>query len=75
MLLGIIREGIDERFARAFEARQHAGESVEAGREYVEAYVEFVHYIENLEALSSAHEEHGSSGTKAPPPTPGAHGH
>jgi len=43
-----VAEGIRERFARALEARQHADESVEAGREYVEAYVEFVHYVERL---------------------------
>ncbi|MBI5116109.1 hypothetical protein HZA56_06515 [Candidatus Poribacteria bacterium] len=40
--------GIRERFHRAIEAKKHANESVEAGREYVEAYVEFVHYVERL---------------------------
>jgi hypothetical protein len=40
--------GIRERFARAAEARKHAGESVERGREYVAAYVDFMHYAERL---------------------------
>jgi hypothetical protein len=48
--------GLRERFARALEARRHAGESVEAGREYVAAYVELVHYARRLhqDALTDA---------------------
>jgi len=40
--------GVRERFHHAMEARKHAGEGVEAGRKYVEAYVEFLHYTERL---------------------------
>ena len=40
--------GIRERFRLAMDARTHSGESVEAGRKYVEAYVEFLHYTERL---------------------------
>jgi len=40
--------GIREHFERAVALRKHAGESVEAGREYVEAYVKYVHYVEKL---------------------------
>ena len=40
--------GIRERFARAAEAKKHASDSVERGREYVAAYVEFMHYAERL---------------------------
>jgi hypothetical protein len=40
--------GLRERFVRAAEAKRHAGESVEKGRAYVAAYVEFVHYAERL---------------------------
>jgi len=40
--------GLRKRFARALEKKKHADESVESGREYVEAYVEFVHYAERL---------------------------
>jgi len=39
---------VKERFALAFEKRKHKDESVEAGREYVEAYVEYVHYVEGI---------------------------
>jgi hypothetical protein len=40
--------GIHKRFHHALETKKHADESVEAGREFVEAYVEFVHYVERL---------------------------
>jgi hypothetical protein len=39
---------IREKFTRALEAKKHADESVEAGREYVEAYVQYMHYVEGL---------------------------
>lgn len=41
-------EGIRERFARAAAAKKQADTSVAAGREFVEAYVEFTHYVERL---------------------------
>ncbi len=40
--------GIHQRFALAKARRSHADESVAAGREYVEAYVKFIHYVEQL---------------------------
>lgn len=47
-ILAHTEEGIRERFEHALETRKHAGESVQAGREYVEAYVAYVHYIEGI---------------------------
>lgn len=41
-------QGTRLRFADLMEAKRHAGASVEAGRAYVAAYVEFVHYVERL---------------------------
>lgn len=43
-----ISVGIRQRFDHAFEKKQQAEENIEAGREYVEAYIEFVHYVERL---------------------------
>jgi uncharacterized protein DUF6448 len=40
--------GIRERFALAQARQKHADDSVAAGREYVKAYVEFIHYVEQL---------------------------
>jgi hypothetical protein len=41
--------GIRERFARAQARQKRSDESVAAGREYVKAYVEFIHYVEQLD--------------------------
>jgi hypothetical protein len=49
-----IATGLRERFARVVAAKPHAHESVEAGRAYVTAYVEYVHYVEAVHALASA---------------------
>lgn len=69
-----VAEGLQDRFGKASELRKHAGESVDAGRAYVAAYVEFVHYAERLHqaAVNSAH-AHG----EGPPSTgvPGEHAH
>lgn len=43
-----VRSGVKQRFLRAHEARQHADDSVEAGRAFVAAYVAYMHYVENL---------------------------
>ncbi len=45
--------GLRQRFAAVSEARKHANESVASGREYVARYVEFMHYIERLDALGT----------------------
>jgi hypothetical protein len=51
--------GVRERFARALAAKKHAGESVAAGREYVEAYVTYVHYVEGVVQAVHAESHHG----------------
>ena len=57
-------EGIQERFKRVLETKKHANDSVAAGREYVEAYVEFIHYVERLHLdLSGQTAPHGDEGT------------
>jgi hypothetical protein len=53
-----LTSGVKERFERAFELRKHKDESVEAGREYVEAYVEYVHYVEGLHDMIGGKEGH-----------------
>ncbi len=46
-----VGQAIRERFARALAAQQKAGENVVAGREFVEAYVQYVHFIEGIVGL------------------------
>ncbi len=53
-----VSSGIRERFARAIEKKQHADESIDAGREFVEAYVEFVHYVERLHLDAAGQSPH-----------------
>jgi len=52
-----VAEGVQKRFAVAVERKKHAADSVEAGREYVEAYVDYIHLVESLNRLAS----HGAS--------------
>ncbi len=54
-----VRDGIRKRFMDVEEKKKHVDDSVEAGREYVTAYVEYVHFIEgvhNMVAQGAAHE-------------------
>jgi|PersoiStandDraft_1058852.scaffolds.fasta_scaffold32091_2 hypothetical protein len=60
-----VAEGIRERFARVVETKKHADESVAAGREFVEAYVEFTHYVERLHADASGSAGHHTEGAPA----------
>lgn len=57
-----VAEGIRSRFARAVEAKKHANDSVAAGREYVEAYIEFTHYVEALHATANGKGPHHEAG-------------
>lgn len=62
-------QGIRHRFERAMTLRKHASQSVEAGREYVEAYVTYLHYVESIYdmATSKAAAHHEGDGEKAAP--------
>ena len=70
LLTAEVDRGLRHRFAEAAEARTHAAESVEKGRRFVAAYVEFMHYAERLLASASsaaAHAEPGGHGGHAKP--------
>ena len=53
-----VRKAIQQRFADAYEKRQLADQSVEQGREYVHAYVEFTHFVEGVTHLVTAGPSH-----------------
>ena len=62
-----IAAGIRQRFTQAMEARPHADVSVEHGRAFVAAYVEYVHYVENLHLAAGAlHAEHAVGEATSP---------
>lgn len=54
-----LESSVHERFERTVEARKHKDESVAAGREYVEVYVEYIHYVERLHVVMSGTSAHG----------------
>jgi hypothetical protein len=64
-----VRNGVHQHFHRAMEHKSFAPDDVRAGREYVEAYVPYVHYVERLwedaAALQHAHHGHGGAGHAA----------
>ena len=55
-----IHEGIHKYYMDAKEKKAHAGESVEAGRAYVNAYVPYLHFVERLYADASTPVAHGA---------------
>ena len=59
-----VKEGIKERFAKALAAKKTADKSVEAGREYVEAYVNYVHYVEGIHTVVMSKGEHHDEGAE-----------
>jgi hypothetical protein len=70
VLTNAMASGIRERYNHASQTQKHADDSVAAGREFVEAYVVFTHYVEGLHAiiktgashLSGEAEVHGGHG-------------
>ena len=55
------QKAVRERFGRLMNAKKHKDESVAAGREFVAAYVEYVHFVEGLHNTISggnAHQAH-----------------
>lgn len=61
-----LKQGVSERFNKVVEKKKHMNDSVEAGREYVAAYVEYMHYAEGVhKAIAGAgahhHEESAES--------------
>ncbi|HLS27221.1 MAG TPA: DUF6448 family protein [Opitutales bacterium] len=46
-----VAQEIEKRFAEANKLRETASESPEAGREFVAAYVDYIHFIEGLQLL------------------------
>jgi hypothetical protein len=65
-----IAEGIRQRFQTALKTKQHFGDSVQAGRVYVRAYVDFMHYMEGLhvaaEGTTGAHSESSPQASSNP---------
>jgi hypothetical protein len=48
LLSGAMHDGLHEKFEKVMKKKNFKKENVDAGREYVEAYVIFIHYVETL---------------------------
>ena len=57
--------GIRKRFAEAKEKKTHAEHNVDAGREFVAAYVDYVHYVAGLHQAARVGSHHHEAGGEA----------
>ncbi len=48
LLIGTLEKGLHEQFEQAMAKKKFKADDVAAGREYVEAYVKYIHYVERL---------------------------
>lgn len=63
---GHMAAAIKEKFTKVVEAKKNKDKSVESGREFVEAYVIYTHYIEGIHtAIISAGAHHAEAGAGA----------
>ncbi len=51
---GFMAEAVKQKFSKVLEAKKAKDSSIEAGREYVEAYVTYTHYVEGIHAAIEA---------------------
>jgi len=58
MVTDTVSRGIRQRYEKVAEALKHKDESVQQGREYVAAYVEYTHYIERIQQDAEAKAAH-----------------
>lgn len=58
-----IERGIRDRFPEVQTAKATAGQSVEQGRDFVERYVQYVHYVENIHELAGGDHAHEAQST------------
>lgn len=76
MVTDMVNHGIRQRYEKVAEALKHKDESVQKGREYVEAYVEYTHYVERLQMDAVGHAtHHGETAHKKHAVQKHEHGH
>lgn len=72
-----VEEGVEKRFNKVMELKEHANDSIAAGRAYVEAYVDYIHYVEGLYMMVTGESPHGGmhTGHHTVPQAPAGHNH
>jgi hypothetical protein len=48
ILMKTLETGLHEQFEQTMSRKKFKADEVEAGREYIEAYVKYIHYVERL---------------------------
>jgi len=69
LLTDTLQDGIQERFKHVIGAKNFKPDDLAAGREYVRAYVEFIHYVERIHEAAKAPAQghyHESEDIRAP---------
>lgn len=61
-----IQQQIEQKFSTVRALRAHADHNVDAGRAYVAAYVEYVHFVAAVAQLGAQHPEHTAHAHKEP---------
>lgn len=61
MVTETVSQGIRQRYEKVAEALKHKDESIKKGREYVEAYVDYTHYVERIQQDAERHSAHHKS--------------
>ena len=59
-----LAEAIKEKFNKALQASKNKDKNIESGREFVEAYVQYMHYMEGIHATIISTGGHHSEGTE-----------
>ena len=60
LLTNTIHEELNEKFKHVTEKKKYDTDDIDAGREYVEAYVKYIHYVEGVYQASKS-STHGSN--------------
>ncbi len=75
MILGRTEQGLHEKFERVQATRRYHPDDVAAARAHVNAYVEYVHYVEGLHAAAAKGHGHDSADAHAAPAAGAQPGH
>jgi hypothetical protein len=68
-LQGYIGEAIKEKFNKVVETAKNKDKSVESGRAYVAAYIEYMHFIEGIHTAAMSAGHHGETAATSNPHT------
>ncbi|MCI0442351.1 DUF6448 family protein, partial [bacterium] len=60
LLIGEVQEELIKRYQEVKDKQDYETDDVAAGREYVNAYVRFIHYVDGIQGLAVKEEDHSA---------------